>query len=171
MDRFESPRKHFRLPLALLGIVFIVLGIWAFTKPGNALFGIVWAFAIGSLLKGIMDIVVWYDMGKAGVARPPYILPTGILDILLGLLLFANGKFGVLFTAYLFAFWFLLDSIMSIAAADFSLHRGFNIVMGIIGIIIGFAMLFNPLYSVVTLAYLVASYLIIFGALLLGRAF
>jgi uncharacterized membrane protein HdeD (DUF308 family) len=43
--------------------------------------------------------------------------------------------------------------------------------MGIIGIIIGFAMLFNPLYSVVTLAYLVASYLIIFGALLLGRAF
>jgi uncharacterized membrane protein HdeD (DUF308 family) len=43
--------------------------------------------------------------------------------------------------------------------------------MGILGIIVGIAMLFNPLYSVITLAYLVAAYLLIFGVILLTRAF
>lgn len=171
MDRFDSPRQRFRWPLAILGAIFIVLGLWAFSRPGGAISGIVWAFALGILFKGVMDIAVWYDMGKAGVKRPTYVLLTGILDILFAILLFANSLLSTLFIAYLFAAWFLVDSIASIAAADFSLHRTFNIVMGILGIIVGIAMLFNPLYSVITLAYLVAAYLLIFGVILLTRAF
>lgn len=171
MDRFDSPRQWFRWPLAILGAIFIVLGLWAFSRPGVAFYGIVWAFALGVLFKGVMDIAVWYDMGQAGAKRPTYVLLTGILDILFAILLFANGIFSKLFVAYLFAAWFLVDSIASIAAADFSLHRTFNIVMGILGIIVGIMMLINPFYSIFTLAYLVAAYLLIFGVILLTRAF
>lgn len=171
MERFESPRKHFRWPLAILGVLFILLGIWAMMSPGGALRGIVWAFALGVLFKGIMDIAVWYDMGKAGIDRPTYVLLTGILDILFAILLFANSMFSVIFLSYLFAIWFLVDSIASIAAADFSLHRTFNIVMAVLGIIVGIMMLFNPLVSLFTLAYLVAAYLVIFGVIFLARAF
>jgi uncharacterized membrane protein HdeD (DUF308 family) len=97
MDRFDSPRQRFRWPLAILGAIFIVLGLWAFSRPGGAISGIVWAFALGILFKGVMDIAVWYDMGKAGVKRPTYVLLTGILDILFAILLFANSLLSTLF--------------------------------------------------------------------------
>jgi len=77
---------------------------------------------------------------------------------------------------YLFAFWLIFDSIGTLLTArpirNFSNAQfWFTILIGILGIIIGFLLLSNPLSSYVAIATLVGIYFMLYGILNIVYAF
>ncbi|MDK8393068.1 DUF308 domain-containing protein, partial [Lactobacillus gasseri] len=83
-------------------------------------------------------------------------------------LFLCSREIGGLTLAILFAIWFLADSIIGII---FSWHlREYStgyfvlcLILNIISLIIAFALLFNPVLAAITLVYLVAFWLMVFG--------
>ena len=164
-------RSHFRWPSLILGIIFVGLGIWSLTRPGSAIKGIVWVIALAMLLSGILSLMSYFDVRSLLGRNNWSALVTGILDIVLAILVFMNLNGSFLFLGYIFAFWFLFDSITAIEFGSFVPHSGFNMVLAILGILAGIIMLFNPILGALTVVYLLAFYLFLFGILLIARAF
>ena len=48
----------------ILGVLLIVLGIWALAKPDFVLTGIVYAYAISAILMGIADLILYIEMER-----------------------------------------------------------------------------------------------------------
>ena len=93
---------------------------------------------------------------------------SGVLYIIVGILFLYSYYAGGLTIAYLFAFWFLFDSISGIV---FSWHMRavstfffwVNIILNILGLFIAISLMFNPALSALTLIWLVSFWLLIFG--------
>ncbi|HPJ00889.1 MAG TPA: DUF308 domain-containing protein, partial [Enterococcus sp.] len=100
----------------------------------------------------------------------------GIFDLIIGIYLFFNVEIGLLALPFIFAIWFIVDSIISLAEADIfkSASKGyywFVVILNIIGIILGVMLFFNPIVSAFTLAFLVGFYLMMIGISLIAFAF
>ncbi|KRM71657.1 HdeD family acid-resistance protein [Lacticaseibacillus brantae] len=167
----ERIRSHFRWPSLILGIIFIGLGIWSLMRPGAAIKGIVWIIALAMLLSGIFSLIAYFDVRSVIGQNHWASLLSGVLDIVLAILVFMNLNGSFLFLGYIFAFWFLFDSITAIEFGSFFPRSGLNMFLAILGILAGIAMLFNPILGAITVVYLLAFYLFLFGILLLVRAF
>ena len=129
----------------VLGILFVLTALISFQNPAGNLIAIVMVFAIFAIIKGIFEIFVRNRMKEllGYKAYAPIIL--GIIDILIGVYLLFNLNIGVAVLPFVFAIWFLFDSI------------------DVLGIILGVMLLFNPLSSALTLSFLVGFYFMMFG--------
>ena len=165
----EEIQRRFRWPAFILGILFVILGIWGLFQPQKAISGIVWLIGFSLLLSGVLDIALFF--GFRGGIHGGITLASGILNVIVAILIFSNTSSGVLFLGYLFAFGFIFDSINAIQLSTLSFHPGFNTVIGVLGLVAGILLLFNPLFSSVFAVYIILFYLILFGALLIARAF
>lgn len=171
MIDFETPRRHFRWPSLIIGILFILGGIGTLMHPGSAVKGIVWIIALLMLISGIVTLGVFFDIRRASGRTHWSSLVTGILDIILAIMVFSNMQGSFIFLGYLFAFWFLFDNITALQLSGLTLHSGFNTFMAVLGLIAGVVMLFTPVLGTLVAVYLLAFYLFLFGILLLARAF
>lgn len=43
----------------IIGILLIVLGIWTFVDPRNALTGMVFVYGIAAIITGVSDIILY----------------------------------------------------------------------------------------------------------------
>ena len=91
-----------------------------------------------------------------------------MLDIIVGILFLYSYDAGGLTIAYLFAFWFLFDSISGIIFS-WNMRKvstfffWINIILNILGLLIAISLMFNPALSALTLIWLVSFGLLIFG--------
>ena len=170
--QFEGTRKKFRWVSFIFGLIMAILGIIVFMHPAKFALTVTWIFSIGILVNGILSFIFWYDIGRDGYPRPTILLLDAILDVILAILIFASsGPSKFIMLGYMFAFWFIFDSATSLSMASLSFHPGFNMVLGILGLIMGIIMLFTPMIGALTVAYIAGAYLIIFGIMLISRAF
>lgn len=133
-------------------------------------------FGIGAILKGIYEIWLRQTVTNLLNHRSVWLLVMAILDIILGLIFLFFHGIGVLTIAYIFAIWFIVDSIGQLQVANF--YRQFGkgyywllIVLNILCIIIGVVLLFNPMLSAFTLVWLIATFLILIGITAIVAAF
>lgn len=75
---------------------------------------------------------------------------------------------GSLTIAYLFAIWFFVDSVVGIVFSwhlrDFSTgYFIFNLILNILSLIIAICLIFNPVLAALSLIWLVAFWLLVFG--------
>lgn len=151
----------------ILGVLFVVLGIATFFYTGAALRTFVIAYAILALIGGIVHIIGFYKLNKAGI--PAGIsLVSGILDIIVAILLFSNLREGMLVLALLFPIWFIMNCISQIAKLGIvkTIHKGSYwgiLILNILGIIMGVMLMFNPLASAISMVYIIGLYLIFMG--------
>ncbi|BDR57871.1 HdeD family acid-resistance protein [Xylocopilactobacillus apicola] len=171
-NQYEGTRKKFRWVSLVFGLIMAVLGLVVFMHPYKFALTITWLFSLAILLNGIISFIFWYDIGRDGYPRPGVLLIDAILDIILAVLvLTSSGPDKFVMLGYMFAFWFIFDSATSLSMASLSFHPGFNMVLGVLGLIMGVIMLFTPMIGAVTVAYLAGAYLLVFGILLVSRAF
>ncbi|BDR55619.1 HdeD family acid-resistance protein [Xylocopilactobacillus apis] len=171
-DQYEGTRKKFRWVSLIFGIIMAVLGLVVFMHPAKFALTVTWLFSIAILINGILSFIFWYDIGRDGYPKPGVLLIDAILDVILAVIIMASpgvDKFVML--GYMFAFWFIFDSATSLSMASLSFHPGFNMILGILGLILGVIMLFTPMIGAVTVAYIAGAYMIIFGIMLISRAF
>ena len=151
------------------GILLIALGIWAFMDPGLALAGMVFAYGVAAIIIGIADIVLYIQVERYTGLGPILSLISGVLSVMSGMMLVVYPRTGVLVLTVLFPIWFIAHCISRLAHLHMiRLTAGkamyyFTLIVNIIGLVLGFMMLFRPLVSLLSASYIAGTYLILLG--------
>ncbi|MCL2348906.1 MAG: HdeD family acid-resistance protein [Planctomycetaceae bacterium] len=158
----------FRFGNFLIGILFIAAALTAFRNPVGNLFAVAMIFGIMAILSGLWSISHFRDCKLRFV--------TGLIEIAAGVLLLVHLEFVAKIIPYIFAVWFVCNSITNLTLLSYARNYGcghwwFLLLMGILGIAIGIALFFNPVIAMLTLAFLVGFYLMIVGIIHIILAF
>ena len=152
-----------------VGIALIILGAVTFVRPSSALTGVIFVYGILAIITGIADIAFYVQMEKRTGFGPALSLVTGILSIIAGVFLLLNINAGKWAMVILFPLWFITHCIARLChMPEIRLMAGtgyyyFALIVNIIGLILGFVMIFNPMLSFFSASYIIGFYLILMG--------
>ncbi len=168
--------KKFDWMSLILGIVFIVLGCWSLKNPDTTLSLLSILVGVGALLKGIYEFLLRSTINTLLGTRSTWLLIMSILDIVLGCVFIFRIAAGVMTISIIFAFWFIIDCIGQLSVASFykQFHKGYYwwlVILNILGIIVGIALLFNPMVSAMTIVWLISCFLLLIGFVAIVAAF
>lgn len=153
----------------IVSILLVVLGVYTLSSPGAALESAVIIYGILAVVMGVFDIVVYVRLERRTGFGPVISLVTGIISILAGVMILLEPVAGVLALSWLFPIWFIchcISRLMNLGLTRLAAGTAFYylaLVLNILGLIVGIVMCFSPLFSVLTLAYMVGFYLILLG--------
>ena len=149
----------------IIGIILIVLGIFTFANPSTALTGFVVVYGIIAVVMGVADIVLYVRAERYTGFGPIVSLISGILSVMSGVMLLIYPGAGKLVLSLLFPIWFIARlsqlHIVRIMAGNAMYY--FTLVVNIIGLTLGFMMLFQPIVTLLSAIYIVGFYLILLG--------
>ena len=174
----EKTKRSFDWFSLVVGIVLVIAGVAAYMNPDRTLEFVSICIGIASLLKGLYEL--WFRKGISNLfgENSGWLLFMGIVDIILGLLFIFKAATiaAAVVVAYIFAFWFIFDSIAEISTASYfkQMNRGYYIavvILNIFALLIGIVLLFNPLIAASTLVLLLAFYLVLVGIIKIVQAF
>ena len=153
----------------LIGILLIVLGILAFTKPTLVLTGMVFLYGIVAVVMGVMDLVLYIRVERYTGLGPVISLISGIVSVMSGVMLLVYPRTGALALTVLFPLWYISHCISRL----FRLHHlrplysgwvyTIALVLNIIGLILGLLMLMSPLFTLATIRCFSGVYLVLLG--------
>lgn len=154
----EKKNTATRVLLLIFGIILVILGFVLFATPGLDAVMLGYICCIVMLVYGIAEIVFYCSHRKLHIASG-WVLADGILTAILGLLLLFMPGAQIMTMTIVFAVWVLMSGIMSFAGAfaakDAGSHSwGWNLAAGIIGILLGIWLMFDPMLSVMTIGFL-----------------
>lgn len=160
----------------IVGALYLVASFLAFNNPDMGIFSIILLFSIAIIMKGVFELAVNHRMSLATGHGSGWMVFIGIVDIILGLVFLFNFWLGFITLPFLFAFWFFMDSVsrLFLAFKYRETRNGrfwFNLVIGILGIILGILLLFNPFASLITMNYLLAFFFLMSGVAHVVQAF
>lgn len=168
--------KNFNWSYLIIGVLFILVSLMSFGNPEGSLIAIVMVFGVTALAKGIFELLIRNRMRVYIGYKSKILALLGVLDILVGVLLIFNIGVSVSLLPYFFAVWFIMDSVGELSVAKvFKLvskpFYWFTVAANVLGIILGVVLIFNPLISAFTLAFLVGFYFMITGINYIVAAF
>ncbi len=168
-DTFKAVKdaiKHWYFPL-VLGIIFIVVGIWAIATPAATYLSLAILFSITFFVTGILEIIfsIIYKKQLDGWGLS---LAAGILDFIIGLILILNPQISMitlpLFVGFVVLYRSILDISWSIELKKYRVSNwGWLLFTGIMGAIFSFILLLNPLFAGLTVAVFTGIALITIG--------
>lgn len=153
----------------ILGVLLILLGIYSFGYPFNALTGVAVVYGILAIFTGVADIAFYVRMERRTGFGPAVSLISGIFSLLAGILILANPGAGRWALVLFFPIWFIAHCVSTLSHLTLiRLTAGtgyyyFTLIVNIIGILFGFMMLFDPLLSLNAGAWVIGFYLILLG--------
>ncbi len=149
------PAKFWFLPL-LAGVLYVCLGLWVLRTPVESYVALVLLFSLMFIVSGVVEIS-GAVMERATRAHWGAALAGGILDLLIGVVLFNNPSISLAVLPFVVGFGLLIRSSFTMAGA-FALKSiggkswGTLMVLGLLGVIAGFVLLRNPLFVGLTIA-------------------
>lgn len=115
----DGYKKRFDWASLLLGIVLVVLGCVSIMHPDKSLHLLCILVGVGLLLLGIYELWARSKMQEWLGYRSGWLLGTGILDIILGIVFLVYQNFGTTVIAVVFALWFIIGSANELTIAGF----------------------------------------------------
>jgi uncharacterized membrane protein HdeD (DUF308 family) len=165
---------HYWWSILIRGIVAVIFGIATFIWPGLSLLLLVFFFGAYALVDGVVAVVVSiqerHTMQQWGL-----LLLEGIIGIVFGVLTFVWPAITALILLYIVAIWAIVTGLFEIAEA-FSQRRSRRnewtmVFAGIVSLVFGILLFIRPGAGLLSLIWLVAIYAVVFGVLLIVRAF
>lgn len=153
----------------VVGIALVVLGIFTFARPSSALTGIVFVYGLLAVVTGIADIAFYVKIERHTGFGPVVSLITGILSILAGILLLFNPDAVKWAMALLFPLWFIthcISRLTHLPVIRLTAGSGYyycTLIVNILGLILGFVMIVNPMLSLFSVSYVIGLYLLLAG--------
>lgn len=149
------------------GVLFILLAIYFFRRPGVALGSLVVLAAILAVVRGIVSLSS-YSKFREIMPVSWTMIVSGIIDIAIGLIFLFDTALGSMAIAYLFAIWFLIDSIVGLITGAHLRNFGngwfiLSIILDILGLAVGILMILQPMFAMVTIAFLISWFFLIIG--------
>lgn len=153
----------------IFGVLLIILGIYTFIRPSAALEGATLIYGVFALMTGIMDIAYYIKIEQRTGFPPAISLVSGIISVIAGVFILFNIVAGEWALLILFPIWFIMHCIGRLSHLPFvrltcvSGYYYFTMAVNIIGLILGFTMILNPVLSFLSASYIIAIYLLILG--------
>lgn len=168
-DTFEPIKdtiKHWYLPL-IMGIVFIAVGILALTTPKETYLSLAVLFSVSFLIVGLIEIIFSISFRKQ-LDGWGWSLASGILSSIIGVLLIIHPQISVITLPLFVGFVVLFRSMMAIAwSIEFKKYKvpdwGWLLFAGIVGVILSFILIWNPVIGGLTVVVFTGIALITVG--------
>ena len=173
-------RNKFKWGELITGLLLITLGVVTLIKPNNILTSAVVIYGIIVIVMGIEDLVKFVRISSFTGIGPTLSLISGILSVMCGVMLIANPNLGKWALMVLFPIWFIAHCISKLTRVRFmrqfsdSFYYVLSMILNVIGVVLGFMMLFSPslsFMSIRVICYIAAIYLIFFGLENIVQAF
>lgn len=134
--------------ILIAGLIFVVLGIWTLLTPVSSYLTLSVIFSISFLIIGFIEIIFAIS-NRNEIDSWGWTLVYGILNFLAGVLLISNPSISIVTLPLFVGFIVLFRSIMAIGTSldlqnyDVS-DSGSLMIIGILGIIFSFILIWNP---------------------------
>lgn len=160
--------------LLLRGLAAIAFGILTWAQPGISLAALVLLFGAYSLADGVF--ATWTAIaGRSGHGYWWVLLLEGLLGIAVGILTFAVPGITALALLFYIAIWAIGTGVLEILAA-IRLRKEIKnewalILAGVASVVFGFLLAMQPGAGALAVLWLIGSYAVVFGVLLVILAF
>lgn len=166
LKTIQNALKHWYIPL-LVGLFFVIVGIVTFTSPASSLLALSMLFSLSFLFGGISEII-FSVANKDQLENWGWSLAFGIVTLLVGILLLSNPALSMTTLAFYVGFVILFRSIAAISfAIDIKKYgsKGWGglLVLGILGAIFSFILIWNPMFAGLSIVLLVSLSFILGG--------
>jgi uncharacterized membrane protein HdeD (DUF308 family) len=160
--------------LVLRGACAILFGVLAFAYPGSTGEVLVLLFGAYALVNGVFTIGISARAPKGLPGRGTLLL-LGLLGVAAGLITFFYPGITALSLLSVIAFWAIVTGILEIWVAV-ALRKELSnewmlILSGILSVVFGVAIVAMPSAGALSIIWLIGSYAILFGLMLLAVAF
>jgi uncharacterized membrane protein HdeD (DUF308 family) len=160
--------------LVLRGVLAILFGVLAFLWPGITLLTLIVMFGVYAIVDGLMAIVAGLSRTKES-PRWWTFLVEGLIGIAAGVSALLWPGLATLVLVYIIASWAVFTGILEIVAAIRLRHEITNEWMlalgGLISVALGILLFFQPAAGSLAILWLIGSYAVIFGILLVILGF
>ncbi len=160
--------------IALRGVVAIIFGILVFLQPGISLQALLILLAAYLLVDGIGAIITAF---RSHDTNPRWwvVLLEGIVSIIAGIIAFLWPGLTAFTIVYVVAAWAIITGVFEIWAAirlraEIS-NEWLLALSGVLSLIFGILLVVYPGAGILTLLWLIGSYAILFGIVMLVLAF
>ena len=166
--------KHWYVP-AIIGALFIVLGGYLFTVPESAYLSLVMLFSISFLASGIMEIF-FSVQNKDELDGWGWYLASGIFTLLIGVILITKPVVAATTLPFFIGFSLLFRSFQGLGFAfelkNYGVLRWGNLaIVSVLGIILSFLLIVNPIFAGISLVVMTALSFIFAGIVSIVLAF
>ncbi|MCB0467885.1 MAG: DUF308 domain-containing protein, partial [Aequorivita sp.] len=137
------------------GILLLVTGLWTLASPAESFLALAIFFSITFLTSGILEIYFSIS-NRHNIKNWGWNLSFGIVTAVVGILLLINPAISMVTLPFYVGFIIMFRSIMAIGwATDLKSYPGVSsgniMIMGILGLIFSFILLWNPLFAGLTI--------------------
>ncbi|AKP67125.1 HdeD family acid-resistance protein [Companilactobacillus ginsenosidimutans] len=172
----ESSKHKFDWFGLIIGILSIWVGYEVMTHPLNSLSAIAIILGIFAIARGVYELWFGSQMNKYLGTGSGFTIFSAIISILVGILFIANLKIGVVATIYIFAIWFLVDSIFQLFTARLYSFFGKGyywliVILACFSLLFAIILLFNPALAGGFIVFMLAFFFIATGIAEIIEAF
>jgi len=152
--------KHWYIP-AIIGALFIILGIYVFTVPESTYRTLETLFSLSFLISGVLE--TYFSLrNKNELEVWGRYLASGIFNLIIGIILIAKSGMAATILPFFIGFTLLFRSFQGVGFAMELKNReelrwGNLAITSVLGIIFSFLLIVNPLFT--------GMYLVVFTAL------
>jgi uncharacterized membrane protein HdeD (DUF308 family) len=155
--------------ILLRGIVAVLFGLLAFGWPGLTMLTLVLLFGAYALLDGLLSI--WAGFAGGDPAPRWWLLLVGLLGLAAGIVALVMPGLTALVLLVYIAGWAIAVGVMQIVGA-IRLRKEIDnewllVTGGIVCILFGLVLLVQPAAGILGLVYIIASYAVVYGLLLI----
>lgn len=159
LKSFTHSVKHWYVPL-LVGIIFIALGIYVFTVPVATYLTLAIFFSVSFLVSGLFETFFAATNHKSLNGWGWYLV-SGILHLVIGVYLTTHPEISIAVLPYVVGFTVLFRSFLSLGLAfemksSGVLNWGNVAIASVLGILLSFLLIANPIFSGLSLVILTA---------------
>lgn len=159
LKAIKNTIKHWYIPL-FVGVFFVVISIVVFSSPEGSLRALSLLFALSFLISGVSESVFSF-INKDRLDNWGWSLAFGIITSIVGVLLLLKPNLSLSALAFYIGFVILFRSISTIGfALDVKKYGSKQwsglLILGIIGTIVSFILIWNPLFAGLSIVVLVA---------------
>lgn len=156
------------------GVVAIIFGILAFLWPGATIVAVGVLFGAYALVDGIFAVVAAVRAAETHQRWWPFLIE-GIVGILIAAITFYDIRITLLALYFTIAAWAFLTGILEIVAAiqlrKHIANEVWLILGGVASVLFGALMVWFPLAGILAIVWLIGSYAIVFGIIMIAFSF
>lgn len=160
--------KKMKILWFIVGIVLVFAGLIALITPETTLKSIAYIIAIAILITGAGHLFLYF-VSKEFKFASSWILVEAILSFVIGLWVMFNTATFAAMLPVIFGFWLIIISVqrislgLDIRSNALGTTGNLGLLVGVIGIILGILMMFNPGAGQISVAFLIGLDLIFIG--------
>lgn len=159
--------------LALRGVVAILFALIAFFLPGITAAALILLFGAYAFVDGVFALIAGLRAARHH-GRSGALLLEGVLNIVIGIIVFVWPGPALVALIYLIAIWAVISGVALIAAGIALIrHSGewLLVLSGVISVLLGIILFVQPGAGVIALSWWLGFYALLFGIILVATAF